>query len=156
MVAFPDPATFNIMPWKSNDMTIGRMFCDIFTPEGKPYEGDPRYCLKRNLEKAKEMGFDSFNIGPELEFFYFPNEKDPTPLDSGGYFDQLPLDLGTDLRKETINSLEELSIEVEYSHHEVGPSQHEIDLRYRDALHMAEQVMTYKNVVKSVAYMSGQ
>jgi len=155
MVAFPDPATFNILPWKSDSMVLGRMFCDIHTPDGKPYEGDPRNCLKRSLEKAKEMGFDSFNIGPELEFFYFPSDKDPTPLDAGGYFDQLPLDLGTDLRKETIKSLEELGIAVEYSHHEVGPSQHEIDLRYREALLMADQVMTYKTVVKRTAYQRG-
>ncbi|MCP4726941.1 MAG: glutamine synthetase, partial [bacterium] len=134
---------------------IGRMFCDILTPDGSPYDGDPRYCLKRNLEKAKSMGFDKFYIGPELEFFYFPSDSDPTPLDKGGYFDHLPLDLGTDLRKETIRSLEELGIEVEYSHHEVGPSQHEIDLRYKDALTMADQVMTYKTVVKRIAYTKG-
>ncbi len=155
MIAIPDPATFSILPWKSDSMSIARMFCDIFTPEGKPYEGDPRYCLKRNIEKMKQMGFDSYNIGPELEYFYFPNEKDPTPLDSGGYFDQLPLDLGTDLRKETIKYLEELGIRVEYSHHEVAPGQHEIDLRYRNALQMADQVMTYKTVVKRIAYMKG-
>lgn len=155
MVAFPDPSTFNILPWQSNSLILGRMFCDIYTPEGEPYEGDPRYCLKRNLEKAKEMGFDSFYIGPELEFFYFPSDKDPTPLDAGGYFDQLPLDLGTDLRNETIKNLEELGIAVEYSHHEVGPSQHEIDLRYCDALRMADQVMTYKTVVKRTAYQRG-
>ncbi len=155
MIAFPDPSTFTILPWTSNGMLIGRMFCDILKPDGSPYDGDPRYCLKRNLEKAKSMGFDSFYIGPELEFFYFPNDSDPTPLDKGGYFDHLPLDLGTDLRKETIKSLEELGIEVEYSHHEVGPSQHEIDLRYKDALTMADQVMTYKTVVKRIAYMRG-
>ena len=155
MVALPDPTTFTILPWKSDDVVVARMFCDINNPDGTPYEGDPRYCLKRNLEKSKQMGFDCFYIGPELEYFYFPNEKDPTPLDSGGYFDQLPLDLGTDLRKETIKSLEELGIEVEYSHHEVAPGQHEIDLRYKDALTMSDQVMTYKTVVKRVAYQRG-
>ncbi|KPK96147.1 glutamine synthetase [bacterium SM23_31] len=155
MVALPDPTTFTILPWKTDDVVVARMFCDINNPDGTPYEGDPRYCLKRNLEKSKQMGFDCFNIGPELEYFYFPNEKDPTPLDSGGYFDQLPLDLGTDLRKETIKSLEELGIEVEYSHHEVAPGQHEIDLRYKDALTMSDQVMTYKTVVKRVAYQRG-
>jgi len=155
MVALPEPTTFAILPWKSDNMLIARIFCDINNPDGTPYEGDPRYCLKRNLEKAKQMGFDNFYIGPELEYFYFPNDKDPTPLDSGGYFDHLPLDLGTDLRKETIKCLEELGIEVEYSHHEVSPSQHEIDLRYKEALSMADQVMTYKTVVKRVAYMQG-
>jgi len=155
MVALPDPATFAILPWKINNMLIARLFCDILNPDGSPYMGDPRYCLKRNLEKMKSMGYKSFNIGPELEFFYFPKEDDPTPLDAGGYFDHLPLDLGTELRKETITALEELGIEVEYSHHEVAPSQHEIDLRYKDALTMADQVMTYKTVVKRVAYMRG-
>ncbi|MFC1553079.1 glutamine synthetase family protein [candidate division KSB1 bacterium] len=155
MVAVPDPSTFAILPWKTDGMVIGRMFCDILNPDGTPYDGDPRYCLKRNIKKAEEMGFDKFYIGPELEFFYFPNDKDPTPLDHGGYFDQLPLDMGTDLRKETIRSLEELGMEVEYSHHEVAPSQHEIDLRYKDALTMADQVMTYKTVVKRVAYLKG-
>jgi len=153
MVAMPDPTTFAVLPWKVNDSTVARMFCDIHNPDGSPYMGDPRYCLKRNLEKMKSMGFDDFFIGPEPEFFYFSNENDPTPLDSGGYFDYLPLDLGTELRKETITALEELGIEVEYSHHEVAPSQHEIDLRYKDALTMADQVMTYKTVVKRVAYM---
>jgi glutamine synthetase len=153
MVALPDPSTFAIMPWQSNGMVIARMFCDVLKPDGSPYEGDPRFCLKRNLEKANSMGFDTFYVGPELEFFYFPNDKEPKPLDSGGYFDQLPLDLGTDLRKETIRILEELGVNVEYSHHEVAPSQHEIDLRYKDALTMADQVMTYKTVVKRVAYM---
>jgi len=155
MVAMPDPSTFAIMPWQSNDMVVARMFCDILNPDGSPYEGDPRYCLKRNLEKATSMGCDTFFIGPELEFFYFPKDDNPTPLDSGGYFDQLPLDMGTDLRKETIKTLEELGIEVEYSHHEVAPSQHEIDLRYKDALIMADQVMTYKTVVKRIAYVRG-
>ncbi|MFC1556767.1 glutamine synthetase family protein [candidate division KSB1 bacterium] len=155
MVAMPDPSTFAILPWKINDMTIARMICDVLNPDGSPYEGDPRYCLKRNLEVMTSMGFSNFYIGPEPEFFYFPNEKDPTPLDAGGYFDHLPLDLGTELRKETIMALEELGIEVEYSHHEVAPSQHEIDLRYKDALTMADQVMTYKTVVKRVAYVRG-
>ncbi|MFC1477247.1 glutamine synthetase family protein [candidate division KSB1 bacterium] len=155
MIAMPDPTTFAILPWRINNMQVARMFCDILTPDGSPYDGDPRYCLKRNLAKMESMGYKNFYIGPELEFFYFPNEKEPKPLDSGGYFDHLPLDLGTELRKESIIALEELGIEVEYSHHEVAPSQHEIDLRYKDALSMADQVMTYKTVVKRVAYMRG-
>ena len=155
MVAKPDPSTFCILPWKSDGMILARMFCDIINPDGSPYNGDPRNCLKINLEKAKAMGFDNYYIGPELEYFYFPNDKTPVPLDSGGYFDYLPLDLGTDLRNETIKCLEELGIEVEYSHHEVSPGQHEIDLRYKDALTMADQVMTYKTVVKRIAYLRG-
>lgn len=155
MIAMPDASTFKIMPWTSDGMVIGRMFCDVNLPDGTPYEGDPRYCLKRNMQKMYDMGYDKFYLGPELEFFYFANDKDTTPLDHGGYFDYLPLDMGTDLRKETIRALEDLDIEVEYSHHEVGPSQHEIDLRYKDALQMADQVMTYKSIVKRIAYNKG-
>jgi glutamine synthetase len=154
MVALPDMDTFRILPWQSNGYRIGRMFCDILNPDGSPYEGDPRYILKRNLRYATEKGF-TFYVGPELEFYYFPSPEDPTPLDRGGYFDLLPLDMGTDLRKETIVSLEAMGIEVEYSHHEVGSSQHEIDLRYTDALTMADAVMTYKLVVKRVAHERG-
>jgi glutamine synthetase len=154
MVALPDPATFRVLPWKVNDSHIARFFCDILTPDGAPYEGDPRYVLKKNLKRAAEMNF-SYYVGPELEYFYFPSAQNPTPLDRGGYFDLLPLDLGVDLRKETIKVLEDLGIEVEYSHHEVAPSQHEIDLRYADALSMADNVMTYKMVVKRVAHHKG-
>ncbi len=154
MIAFPDPSTFCILPWKSNGFLIARMICDILKPDGSPYEGDPRYILKKNLALIKKKGF-TYYVGPELEFFYFPNHQDPTPLDQGGYFDLLPLDFGTDLRKETINNLEEMGISVEYSHHEVGVSQHEIDLRYADALTMADNVMTYKLIVKRVAHEKG-
>ncbi len=151
MVAFPDPSTFKILPWKVNDSRIARVFCDIRNPDGSPYAGDPRYVLKQNLQRAADMGY-SFYVGPELEYFYFPSSSDPTPLDRGGYFDLLPLDLAVDLRKETIKILESLGIHVEYSHHEVAPSQHEIDLAYSDALTMADNVMTYKMVVKRVAH----
>jgi glutamine synthetase len=154
MIAMPDPSSFRILPWKSNGFLIGRMFCDVLKPEGSPYEGDPRYILKRNLQIAADKGFTMY-VGPELEFFYFPSPTDPTPLDRGGYFDLLPLDFGTDLRKETIKNLEDVGIEVEYSHHEVGMSQHEIDLRYKEALAMADSVMTYKLVVKRVAHERG-
>ncbi len=154
MIAMPDPSSFRILPWKSNGFLIGRMFCDILKPDGSPYEGDPRYILKRNLQIAADKGFTMY-VGPELEFFYFPSPTDPTPLDQGGYFDLLPLDFGTDLRKETIKNLEDVGIEVEYSHHEVGMSQHEIDLRYKEALAMADSVMTYKLVVKRVAHERG-
>ncbi len=154
MIAFPDANTFKILPWKVNDSRIARVFCNILNPDGSPYEGDPRYILKKNLQAAADMGF-SFFTGPELEYFYFPSSTDPTPLDRGGYFDLLPLDMAVDLRKETIKDLESLGIGVEYSHHEVAPSQHEIDLTYADALSMADNVMTYKMVVKRVAHRNG-
>ncbi|MFQ6103570.1 MAG: glutamine synthetase family protein [Candidatus Glassbacteria bacterium] len=154
MVAFPDPNTFKILPWKVNDSRIARVVCDILNPDGSPYQGDPRYVLKKNLKKAEEMGY-TYYLGPELEYFYFPSSDNPTPLDTGGYFDLLPLDLAVDLRKETIRVLEDLGIGVEYSHHEVAPSQHEIDLTYTDALTMADNVMTYKMVVKRIAHQRG-
>jgi glutamine synthetase len=154
MIAFPDPSTFQVLPWQSNGFLIARMFCDIRNPDGSPYEGDPRYILKKNLEYARRKGY-TFYVGPELEYFYFSSPTDPTPLDKGGYFDLLPFDMGMDLRKETIKYLEEMGIDVEYSHHEVGSSQHEIDLRYTDALTMADNVLTYKLIVKRVAHERG-
>jgi glutamine synthetase len=154
MIAKPDPSTFQILPWQTDGQTVARMICDVQTPDLKPYDGDPRYALQRVLKKAKEMGFD-FYVGPELEYFYFPSDSDPTPMDKGGYFDLLPLDEGNDLRKETIQKLERMGIHVEYSHHEVAPGQHEIDLRYAEALRMADIVQTYKTVVKRTAYEHG-
>jgi glutamine synthetase len=154
MVAFPDPTTFALLPWRPKEKAVARMFCDIYTPDGKPYEGDPRYTLKRALEKMKKMGFTHFYLGPELEFFYFKSEKAPEILDTVGYFDY-PMDAAEDLRRETILALESLGIYVEYSHHEVAPSQHEIDLRYDDALSMADKVMTYKITVKEIARKYG-
>jgi glutamine synthetase len=154
MVAFPDPTTFALLPWRPKEKAVARMFCDIYTPDGKPYEGDPRYALKRASEKMKKMGFTHFYLGPELEFFYFKSEKAPEILDVGGYFDY-PMDAAEDLRRETILALESLGIYVEYSHHEVAPSQHEIDLRYDDALSMADKVMTYKVTVKEIARKYG-
>ncbi len=154
MVALPDPSTFRLLPWRPRENAVARMFCDILTPDGKPFEGDPRYVLKRNLQRAAKMGF-SFYVGPELEYFYFKDAEHLELLDQGGYFDQTPLDLVTDLRRETVLMLEELGVPVEYSHHEVAPSQHEVDLRYADALTMADTVMTYRLVVKEVAYRHG-
>ncbi|MDD5595863.1 MAG: glutamine synthetase family protein, partial [Candidatus Omnitrophica bacterium] len=155
MIARPDPDTFAIIPWRSGDeYSVARMFCDIYEPSGKPFEGDPRYVLKRNLAKAKELGF-SYNVGPELEYFYFNNAKSAEPLDQGGYFDLVPLDVAQDLRRDTILTMQSLGIKVEYSHHEVAPSQHEIDLRYTDALTMADNVMTYRLVVKEIARQHG-
>ncbi len=125
------------------------MFCDIFEPDGSPYKGDPRYILKVNLEKAKQKGFTLY-VGPELEYFYFKNDKNTETLDEGGYFDY-PTDAAEDLRRDTILALESMGIKVEYSHHEVAHSQHEIDLRYEDALTMADIVMTHRIIVKEIA-----
>jgi len=150
MIAMPDTSTFQILPWRPKESAVARMFCDVFRPDGKPYEGCPRYALKRNLEKARKLGY-TFYVGPELEFFYFKNSGSPEGLDLGGYFDLTPLDVASDLRRETVLTLEKMDIHVEYSHHEVAPSQHEIDLRYTDALTMADNAMTYRLVVKEIA-----
>jgi glutamine synthetase len=156
MVAMPDPETFQLIPWRiDKDGVSARMFCDILKPDGKPFEGDPRYVLKKNLKEAKGMGFEYY-IGPELEYFYFENPKNTIILDRGGYFDLTPLDVAQDLRRETVIILEKMGVEVEYSHHEVATSQHEIDLRYCEALKMADNVMTYRMVVKEVARQNGK
>ncbi len=155
MIARPDLDTFAIIPWRSGeDYGVARMFCDIYEPSGKPFEGDPRFVLKRNLAKAKDLGF-TYYVGPELEYFYFNNAKAAEPLDQGGYFDLVPLDVAQDLRRDTILILQSLGIQVEYSHHEVAASQHEIDLRYKEALSMADNVMTYRLVVKEIARKHG-
>ncbi len=156
MVAIPDPATFQLLPWRPREGgAVARMFCDIVLPDGTPYECDPRYVLKRNLQRAKEMGY-TFYVGPELEYFYFRmNDGKPEILDRAGYFDLTPRDEAVDLRRETVLTLEQMGIGVEYSHHEVAPSQHEIDLRYTDALMMADAAMTYRLVVKEVALQQG-
>jgi len=152
MVAMPDPDTFAILPWRTRETgAVARMFCDILQPDGAPYAGDPRYVLKRALQRAADLGF-TYYVGPELEYFYFSDSNGkPQVLDHGGYFDLTPLDIASDLRRETVLTLEEMGIGVEYSHHEVAPSQHEIDLRYTDALTMADSAMTYRLVVKEVA-----
>ncbi len=156
MIAMPDASTFAILPWRPAEDGVGRMFCDVVTPERTPYEGDPRHVLRRALERAKAMGFDDFMVGPELEYFYFRDARSaPEPLDQGGYFDLTTLDAGSDLRREKIFALEQLGIHVEYSHHEVGPSQHEIDMRYAPALKMADDCMTYRLTVKECAMKYG-
>ncbi|MCJ7795931.1 MAG: glutamine synthetase family protein, partial [Thermoleophilia bacterium] len=132
MVALPDPSTFAVLPWRKASGGTARMFCDILTPDGSPFPGDPRYVLKRLLKRASDMGLTMYT-GPELEFFYFEDSNGTKVLDHGGYFDLTPLDVASDLRRDTITALQDLGIEVEYSHHEVAPSQHEIDLRYTDA-----------------------
>ena len=154
MVALPDPDTFQLLPWGPTEHAVARMFCDILRPGGEPFDGDPRYVLKRNLKRAADMGY-TFYVGPELEYFYFRDSKGTEPLDEGGYFDMTPLDMASDLRQETVLTLEEMGIGVEYSHHEGAASQHEIDMRYTDALTMADSVMTYRLVVKQIALKHG-
>lgn len=154
MVAVPDPRTFQLLPWRPQDKPAGRMFCDILNPDGTPYAGDPRYVLKRMLTKAEEKGY-TFYVGPELEYFYFKSDTNLEFLDRGGYFDITPLDRGSDLRRQTIFALQQMGIHVEYSHHEVAPSQHEIDLRYDEALRMADKTQTYRIAVKEVARQNG-
>jgi glutamine synthetase len=151
MLALPDPSTFEIVPWRGDDAPVARMFCDIKHLSEEPFEGDPRYVLKRNLERARDKGF-TFYTAPEMEFFLFQSaDTPPVPIDSAGFFDLTQQDMVSDLRRQTIVTLEAMGIPVEYSFHELGPSQHEIDLRYTDALTMADNVMTFRQVVKQVA-----
>ena len=150
MIVKPDPETFQIIPWIKEANPVARMFCDVVEPSGKPFIGDPRHVLKRNLAEASRMGY-TFYVGPELEYFYFRNTGGTEILDKGGYFDLTPMDIGQDLRRKTVIMLEKMGIEVEYWHHEVASSQHEIDLRYKEALTMADNVMTYRMAVKEVA-----
>jgi glutamine synthetase len=155
MIAFPDPNTFALLPWRPQDGAVARMVCDIRRSDGKPYEGDPRYALRRMLQKSNKMGY-SFYVGPELEYFYFKDNSSALGvLDRGGYFDLTPQNLAVDMRRQTVQMLRCMGIEVEYSHHEVAPSQHEIDLRYADALSMADYTMTYRQCVKEVAARNG-
>jgi glutamine synthetase len=154
MVARPDPSTFQILPWRPGEQGVARMFCDIYTPDGEPFSGDPRQVLRRTLARAQEMGF-TFYVGPELEYFYFASSSSTEPLDQGGYFDLTPLDIASDLRKRTVFYLESMGISVESVHHEVAPSQHEIVLRDTDALTMADNVMTARLAVKEVAQEAG-
>jgi len=152
--AIPDPSTFTMLPFE-NGTSMARMFCDIKNAhDGSPYEGDPRYVLRRQLKRAADMGY-TFYVGPELEYFYFKGANDLTPLDTGGYFDQTAVDVYHDLRRYTVEALESMGIGVEYSHHEVAHSQHEIDLRYTDALTMADNAMTYRLIVKEIALANG-
>ena len=154
MVAIPDPTTFQILPPADGGVRESRMFCDVAAPDGTPFPGDPRLVLRRNLERARSMGF-TFYVHPEMEFFLFKSADAPVPLDTGTYFDMTPLDNAQDFRRAAIQTLESIGISVEYSHHEVAPSQHEIDLRFADALTMADNIMTYRLVVKEVAQQRG-
>ncbi len=154
MYALPDPSTFSLLPWRPKTNAVARMFCDLVTPTGEPFEGDPRGVLRRNLERAAKLGY-TYYVAPELEYFYFKDSTGLELLDEAGYFDQNPQDLATNLRRETVLTLEELEIPVVFSHHEVAPSQHEIDLRHTDALTMADTVMTCRMVIKEVAVSQG-
>jgi glutamine synthetase len=162
MIAMPDPDTYTLLPWRehSEKGNVARMFCDVLRPGGEPYVGDPRFVMKRALARAADMGFDTFYLGPELEYFYFGSDElgedgKPTILDKGGYFDLTTLDAASDLRRDTVDALKKVGIPIEYTHHEVGPSQHEIDMRFAEGLRMSDNAMTYKAVVKEVAAEHG-
>src|SRR4029079_2356169 len=161
MVAIPDPASFQLMPRPIDEhgqligANVARMMCDVVTPDGSPYEGDPRYVLRKALDRMKSMGCDTFNVGPELEYFLFEDDKGTTTLDEGGYFAMTAQDAATEVRNRTIAALESVGIPIEYHHHEVGPSQHEIDMRYAPALDMADHTVTYRLIVKEVAAKHG-
>src|SRR6266516_1754557 len=148
MVAIPDPETFQLMPWRQGESKVARMICDVVTPDGKPYDGDPRYVLRRALDRMESMGFDTFNVGPELEYFLFKANDGTETLDEGGYFAMTTMDAATELRNETIRSLESMGIPIEHS-------QHEIDMRYAGALDMADFVLTYRLIVKEIAAKNG-
>ncbi|MDQ3875373.1 MAG: glutamine synthetase family protein, partial [Actinomycetota bacterium] len=155
MVAIPDPTTFQIMPWRPGETKVCRMICDVVTPDGAPYEGDPRYVLRRALERMNAMGYATFNVGPELEYFLFRDDRGTETLDEGGYFAMTTIDAASELRQETVRALESMGIPIEYVHHEVGPSQHEIDMRYAPALEMADHTVTYRLIVKEIAKKAG-
>jgi glutamine synthetase len=158
MLAKPDAATFTILPWRTQAPGAAKMFCDITMPDGTPSQSDPRYVLKRTLQKAAQMGYTCYTH-PEIEFFLFKNAPTkgvaPEPVDQGGYFDHTPSPVGHDFRRQAITMLEAMGISVEFSHHEGGPGQQEIDLRYADALTTADNIMTFRHVVKEVALDQG-
>lgn len=154
MIALPDPTTFTILPYRPKEKAVAGMLCDIFNTDKTPYQGDSRYILKKTVDKATKKGY-TFYVGPELEFFIFKDEKSTQVMDEGGYFDITTLDAGNEVRREIILTLEQMGILVEYSHHEVAPSQHEIDLRYTDAMTMGDIVMLYRMVAKEMAQKSG-
>jgi len=158
MYLYPDLNTWVIFPWVAEDR-VARLICDVYLPDGKPFPGDPRYILKRMLKEAEAMGYTTMNVGPEPEFFLFKSNEKGEPLmepnDHGGYFDLAPTDLGENCRREIVLTLEAMGFEIEASHHEVAPGQHEIDFKYADALKAADQIQTFKLVVKTVARQHG-
>jgi glutamine synthetase len=158
MLARPDPSTFQILPWRGDGPATARMFCDIAMPDGSPSYADPRFVLKRTLQSAAEQGF-TFYTHPEIEFYLFKGQPEPgqppVPVDQSGYFDHTAQSAGSDFRREAITMLESMGISVEFSHHEGGPGQQEIDLRYADALSTADNIMTFRTVVREVALGQG-
>ncbi|MGP9528532.1 MULTISPECIES: type I glutamate--ammonia ligase [Micrococcaceae] len=159
MLLQPDPSTFQILPWRGEVEPTSRMFCDILTPEGQPSNADPRQVLKRQLTEASNMGFTCYTH-PEIEFYLLKDDQldangRPQPIDTGGYFDHVPDGVGQDFRRASVTTLEALGISVEFSHHETGPGQNEIDLRYADALQTADNIMTFRTVIKEMAMQKG-
>jgi len=158
MLAIPDLTTFRILPWRPHEKKEGRIICNLYRPGGKPFEGDPRHILKKALEEAEASKF-TYNVGPELEFFLFKVDEahqiKPAPHDTGGYFDLSPLNIALDVRREATFILQEMGLDIEMGHHEVAPGQHEIDFKFADALTSADNVITYKTVIKTVASNHG-
>ena len=158
MLALPDPGTFQVLPWRGESQAVARMFCDIRMPDGSPSFADPRYVLKRTLSRAADQGF-TFYTHPEIEFYLLKSSKlkggAPEPVDSAGFFDNVPGGTAHDFRRRSVRMLEDLGISVEFSHHEAGPGQNEIDLRYADALTTADNIMTFRTVIKEVAIEQG-
>lgn len=159
MYLYPDLNTWVVFPWTAEKGKVARLICDIYTAEGKPFEGDPRNNLRRVLKEMEELGFTDFNLGPEPEFFLFKLDEKGEPTlelnDQGGYFDFAPTDLGENCRRDIVLELEEMGFEIEASHHEVAPGQHEIDFKYADALTACDQIQTFKLVVKTIARKHG-
>ncbi|NMA01021.1 MAG: type I glutamate--ammonia ligase [Clostridia bacterium] len=159
MYLAPDISTFSIFPWRPQTGKVARLICDVLNPDGTPFIGDPRYVLKRALKKASDMGYEAYNVGPECEFFLFQLDSDGKPTtkthDNASYFDMGPIDLGEDARRNMCIALEDMGFEIEASHHEVAPGQHEIDFKYKEALTAADNIMTFKMVVKVIAQKCG-
>jgi len=159
MYLYPDLDTWVVFPWTSGKGKVARLICDIYNPDGTPFEGDPRYILKKQIEEMKQLGFTSFNIGPEPEFFLFKMDEKGEPTlelnDKGGYFDLAPTDLGENCRRDIVLELEDMGFEIEASHHEVAPGQHEIDFKYADAVATCDNIQTFKLVVKTIARQHG-
>ncbi len=158
MYLYPDPDTFTVFPWRPQQGKVARLICDVYRPDRTPFEGDPRYILKKVVKEAEELGFQ-FDVGPECEFFLFHTDDDGNPTtishERAGYFDLGPMDLGENIRRDIVLTLEDMGFEMESSHHEIAPAQHEIDFRYSDALTTADNIMTFKLTVKTIARRNG-
>lgn len=158
MYLYPDLDTFAIFPWRPQQGKVARLICDVYRPDGTPFEGDPRYILKKEITKAKELGYE-FNVGPECEFFLYHTDDNSQPTtithEKAGYFDLSPVDYGENARRDMVLTLEDMGFEIEASHHEVAPAQHEIDFKYGEALNTADNIMTFKLTVKTIAKRHG-